>query len=176
MTTHLPVTPRPGIHAPGPVRDLGAPHPVTSALFLHPVTVGWGDCDPAQIAYTANIPGWGLRAVEAWYRACLGIDWYQINLDHGIGTPFVNLGFDFHSPITPRSPLDVVVWVSRLGRSSLTHLVEGHQGNRHCFTGTTTCAFVDTHTLASLAIPPNMRVSIEQYQALQGQAPVRVKR
>ena len=28
------------------------------------IDVGWGYCDPAQIAYTGRIPEWGLKAIE----------------------------------------------------------------------------------------------------------------
>jgi 4-hydroxybenzoyl-CoA thioesterase len=157
-----------GIRGPAPLRDLDAPAPPIEAPLVHRVTVGWGDCDPAQIAYTANIPAWGLAAIEQWYRACLGVDWYRINLDHGIGTPFVQLAFEFQGPVTPRAPLHLTVRVERLGRSSLTHTVEGTQAGRRCFTGRTTSAFVDTHALTPIPIPPNMRASIEAYVAAQG--------
>ena len=158
---------RPASHA----RDIEAPRKIEQAPLLHEITVGWGDCDPAQIAYTANIPAWGLRAIEAWYKSCLGLDWYGINLDHGVGTPFVSLAFDFIAPVTPGAPLDLRVYVERLGCSSLSHLVEASQGAQVCFSGRTTAAFVDAGEMKPIAIPANMRRSIEDYIALQGPLP-----
>lgn len=38
--------------------------------YRHVIDVGWGDTDPAQIAYTSNIPDWALRSIEAWFKAC----------------------------------------------------------------------------------------------------------
>ena len=139
----------------------------TIAYELEPlncnVTVGWGDCDPAQIAYTARIPEWALVAIEEWYRYCLQSDWYEINLKRGIGTPFVSLSCEFLSPITPEYPLDMSVFVSKLGRSSLSHEIHGSQNSVHCFSANTTAAFVDAGKMKSVAIPPNMRSNIENY-------------
>ena len=160
-----------GIRPAGPARDIDAPQEIESAPLVHEITVGWGDCDPAQIAYTANMPAWGLRAIEAWYRACLGLDWYEINLDHGVGTPFVSLTFDFAAPVTPRAPLELRVYVERLGRSSLAHHVIASQAGKVCFIGQTTAAFVDAQKMKPMAIPANMRESIERYIALQGPLP-----
>jgi len=160
-----------GIQSAPPSGDIDVVRPLSAAPLVYPVTVGWGDCDPAQIAYSANVPAWGLRAVEAWYRACLGADWYAMNLDHGVGTPFVRLAYDFRSPVTPRAPLLVTVWVARLGRGSLAHALEGRQDGALRFTGRMTAAFVDATVLTPIPIPPNMRASIAAYVRAQGPLP-----
>jgi acyl-CoA thioesterase FadM len=157
-----------GIHAPGPWRDIDTPNLAPDGPLVHPLTVGWGDCDPAQIAYTARIPAWGLEAIEAWYRYCLGINWYRLNLHHGIGTPFVSLGFEFKAPVVPMAPLEVEVRIARLGNSSLSHRVRGRQNGVLCFKGETTSAFVEAAVMKPMSIPPNMRTSIEHYQSVQG--------
>ena len=135
--------------------------PLTIRPFA--LTVGWGDCDPAQIAYTARIPEWSLKAIEDWYRFCLSVDWYDINLNHGYGTPFVSLNCDFHSPVTPRYALDMMVYVSRLGGTSISHQIEARQNDVLCFTTKTTAAFVDANAMKPVPIPPNMRRNIENY-------------
>ncbi|NKB76229.1 MAG: acyl-CoA thioesterase [Gammaproteobacteria bacterium] len=127
------------------------------------VTVGWGDCDPAQIAYTARIPAWALTAIEAWYVHCFSVNWFDMNIHRGIGTPFVSLGCDFRSPVTTNYPLKMTVYVSRLGNASLSHLVEGFQNNVLCFTAKTTAAFADAKKMESMPIPKNMRLNIENY-------------
>ncbi len=156
-----------GIHTPGPAQDMDAPNLSPTGALVHSITITWGDCDPAQIAYTANIPRWGLDAIEAWYRHCIGVDWYTLNLHRGIGTPFVSLGFEFKSPVMPPAPLDVRVTVSRIGNSSLSHAVEGSQRGVTCFIGKTTAAFVEAAAMKPMAIPPNIRASIEHYQSVQ---------
>ena len=156
-----------GITAPDKWQDIDAPLANLSATLNHTITVAWGDCDPAQIAYTSNIPGWGLLAIEAWYKSCLGKNWFELNLDCGVGTPFVSLNFEFKSPVTPRHPLLIKVFVHHLGQSSLSHRVDGYQNEKLCFSGKTTAAFVDASILKAIPIPPNMRQSIEHYCSIQ---------
>ena len=156
-----------GIQAPKRWTDIESPHTPVSAPFVHQIAVGWGDCDPAQIAYTANIPSWGLGSVEAWYQAVLGVGWYELNLHHGVGTPFVSLNFEFKSPITPLGNLLVSVFVVKLGSSSISHCLEGHQNGALSFTGNTVAAFVEASTMKPMPIPPNMRYSIQQYAKIQ---------
>ncbi len=156
-----------GIRSARPWRDIEKARTSFSEPLTHRIVVGWGDCDPAQIAYTANIPAWGLEAIEAWYRHCVGVDWYELNLHYGIGTPFVALGFDFQSPVRPTYPLKVCVEVTRLGNSSLDHAVTAYQNDRPCFSGTTTAVFVESAAMVPLRIPPNIRQSIESYRIAQ---------
>ena len=149
------------------VRDLDAPLG-GQRLSQHTVTVGWGDCDPAQIAYTARIPEWALTAIENWYRECLLSSWFAMNVSRGIGTPFVSLACDFHVPVTSESPLTMDVFVTKMGNTSLSHLVEGFQDNQHCFSVKTTAAFVNPNSMTPIPIPDNMRETIENYTANQG--------
>lgn len=152
-----------GMAAPPEACDIAAVRELPPGPFVHDITIRWGDCDPAQIAYTANIPAWGLQAIEAWYEACLGVDWFAINLDNGIGTPFVHLDFDMVSPVTPRAVLACKVYVRSIGRSSLAHRVECFQDGRLCFTGQTVSAFVAATKMKPISIPANMRSSIQRY-------------
>ena len=170
MTTQEPARPvrqDAGIRSPGPWCDIDHPRGPFTGPLEHEITVGWGDCDPAQIAYTANIPAWGIEAIEAWYRHCVGTGWYELNLRHGIGTPFVSLGFDFRAPVTPLHVLKVRVEVTRVGNSSVSHAVSGRQGDMLCFTGQTTATFVEAAAMSPLRIPPNIRRSIESYRSAQ---------
>ena len=159
----------PGVIEPPPVRDIEPPQPMPAGPLTHLVTVGWADCDPAQIAYTANIPGWGLAALDAWYTACLGVDWYRLNLDHGIGTPFVHLDFDFHAPVTPRAPLEIRVTLTRLGNKSLRHHLAGSQDGTRCFTGNSASAIVASAAMQAISMPPEMRRAIERFARAQGE-------
>ena len=155
--------------ADGP-KDFDFVHDLPSGPYCHEITVGWGEADPAQIAYTANIPAWGLRAIEAWMKACTGAGWYEMNLDLGLGTPFVELSCQFKAPVTPRHPLLLEVTVSRLGRSSLTCHVNGRQDDRLCFLGDFACVFADSRRLKPVPIPPLMRANLQRFAARQGRS------
>lgn len=126
--------------------------------FIHEVRVGWGDCDPAGIAYTGRLPWFALDAINAWWEAHTGGDgWYQLELDRNIGTPFVHLSMDFRAPVTPRHRLMCEVWPSRLGTSSITFSMLGRQSDTLCFEGTFTCVFIIADQFKSQPAPPDLR-------------------
>jgi acyl-CoA thioesterase FadM len=131
--------------------------------FVHRVKVRWGDCDPANIAYTGRIPGLALEAIEAWWEHHTGLDWYRINLDRGIGTPFVHMTMDFRSPVTPRHLLQCEVAVKDLGNRSITHVVRASQGGVLCFTGEFVAVFVDAGAMKLQSLPDDLLAVIKEF-------------
>ncbi len=155
--------------SPPSPRDTDFRHTLPPGPFVHARAVGWGETDPAQIVYTGQIPIMALQAIEAWFKACLGVNWYELNLDHGIGSPFVHLDCDFVAPITPRSDLLIHVLIAEIGTSSLRYRLEGRQpADRLCFTGDFVSVLVESMVLKSIPIPANFRANIERYRAHQG--------
>ena len=128
--------------------------------FTHEITVGWADCDPAAIAFTGRIPYFALEAIDAFWREAVGADWYQLNLDQNIGTPFVHLSLDFSAPVTPRHRLTCTVEVSRLGNTSISFRVTGHQAATLCFQGNFTCVFVISDAMRPRRPPDAIRARI----------------
>lgn len=126
----------------------------------HSIRVHWGDCDPAKIAYTANIPAWALKAIEAWWEHNAGFDWYRISLDRKIGTPFVHMKMDFRSPVTPRHILECEVVLKRLGHRSLTLTVMGYQNGVLCFEGEFVQVFVEIDRMKPRTLPSDILASI----------------
>ena len=144
--------------------DKDFPYALPTGVFRHRRIVRWGDADPHQFVYTGRIPDFGLEAIEAFMKACIGVNWYEIVLDQGIGTPFVHLACDFKSPVYPRGSVDIEVRIERLGRSSVTYDLKGYQqGDRLCFTGRYVCAFVHATKMKPIAIPAGMRANLQRY-------------
>ena len=130
--------------------------------FEHEIRVGWGDCDPAKIAYTARIPWWALDAIDAWWEHHLGgSGWFQMNLDRDLGTPFVHMTLDFRSPVTPRHRLICKVAPTKLGTSSITFRVEGYQDGALCFEGTFVNVFVIASAFKPQQAPDDVRAIVE---------------
>ncbi|MBS0126006.1 acyl-CoA thioesterase [Thetidibacter halocola] len=125
--------------------------------FVHEIRVTWGDCDPAKIVYTARIPWFALDAINAWWEHHLGEGWYQLELDRGLGTPFVNMTLDFRAPITPRHRLLCAVRPVRLGETSISFEVLGRQDRVLCFEGRFTCVFVVAQDFRKCAPPDDIR-------------------
>ena len=153
---------------PSSPRDIQQRNRLAPGPFENTIVIGWGDCDPARIAYAARIPDYGLRTIEAWFKACLGVGYYELNVDCGVGTPFVHLACDFHAPVTAREPLHMQLTLSRVGRSSLHIVVKGVQNGRLCVQARFVCVFIDAATHTTIAIAPNMRASLVAFAAQQG--------
>jgi acyl-CoA thioesterase FadM len=145
-----------------PAEGDGGPGNRQESRFVHKVRVRWGDCDPAAIAYTANIPGWALEAIEAWWEHYAGIDWYHINIDRNVGTPFVHMTMNFTAPITPRHMLECEVALKKRGSSSVTHRVLGYQNDVLCFEGEFVSVFVDAKEMKPRTPPPDILSAIER--------------
>jgi len=134
------------------------------AAFTHQIRVGWGDCDPARIAYTGRISWWALESIDAWWEAHNdGAGWYQMELDRGYGTPFVRMELDFSHPITPRHRLICTPRPIRLGKTSITFRVEGHQNDVLCFKGAFTSVFIDASAFTSREPPPQVRKMVQAH-------------
>lgn len=131
------------------------------ARFTHAVRVGWADCDPARIAFTGRIPYFCLEAIDAWWEFAVGEDWFAMNIDRDIGSPFVHMSLDFRSPVTPRHRLICTVRLIHLGASSVRFRVCGFQDDVLCFAGEFAEAFVHSRELKKMAIPASIRQSLE---------------
>jgi len=141
--------------------DASAPPAVASTGFVHEIRVGWGDCDPARIAYTGRLPDFALRAIEAWWEHHLGGGWYHLELDRNIGTPFVHLSLDFRAPVTPRHPLICEVAPVRLGDTSVRFRVRGRQDGTLCFEGHFVSVFSKVGVLETIPMPAEVRAALE---------------
>jgi 4-hydroxybenzoyl-CoA thioesterase len=128
----------------------------TNPPFTHSIRVAWADCDPANIAYTGRIPYWALESMDAWFERVTGLDWYALNVDRGIGTPFVHMSINFRAPVTPRHPLICEVYMTRLGTTSIAHRVVGRQDGVLCFEGEFVSVFVEAKTLTARKPPEDL--------------------
>ena len=145
---------QPKAHAPV---GIGQPKAQTKVPpFVHRLVPAWGDADPARMIYTARFPDYALRAIDAWMLAKVGADFYRMNEDWGIGTPFVHLQCDFRSPATPRDALLIAVRVEKVGTSSLTFKISCaiEADGRLCFEGRFVCVCVEARAQSKAGARP----------------------
>ncbi len=136
----------------------------TGQTFVHCISVSWGDCDPAKIAYTGRLPTFALEAINAWWESVLeGDGWFQMELDRNVGTPFVRLEMDFKKPVTPRHKLMCHVWPVRLGNTSITFRVDGLQNEQLCFSTRTVSVCTVADTFEKQAIPQDIREAVKPH-------------
>lgn len=141
--------------------------PKPTEHFVHQRRILWGETDAARIAYTARFLDFAMEAVEAWFHDRLGCGWFELNVDFGLGTPFVHASLDLRSPVTPRDELASTVRLTRLGGSSLRFSVIGRadSGARLVYESTLVCAFVDSATMRPVPVPDRFRAALEREAA-----------
>jgi 4-hydroxybenzoyl-CoA thioesterase len=134
--------------------------------FAYPLTVRWGDCDPAGIVYTPNILGYAIEAVEGWFAAVLGESWPRIIAGRGLSTPMVHVSLDFSKPMRTGDRIAVEIEVTKIGGSTLTFAARGRdeQGAATFFAEIVSC-FIDDAAYKAVPIPPDLRGKVEAYQA-----------
>lgn len=135
--------------------------PASPEPFEHEIRVNWSDCDPALIAFTGRIPYFALEAIDAWWEHHTGLEWYQMNIDRNIGTPFVHMSLDFRAPVTPRHRLICRVSLLKIGTTSIRHAVQGSQDGTLCFEGEFVSTFVMAKTMTPQKPPKDIRRLID---------------
>lgn len=130
--------------------------------FQHTICVGWADCDPALIAYTGRIPYFALDAIDHWWKQATGDNWFELNIDRNVGTPFVHMSLDFRSPITPRHKLICDVSLIKIGNVSVRFKVVGKQDGVLCFEGEFVNVIVVADTMKPQRPPPEILKKIEK--------------
>lgn len=145
---------------------MSRPTEPSAAPYVHRRIINWSDTDAAQIVYTVRFLDYVMEAVEGWWRNVVGTSWYEMNVDRNIGTPVVNVNFDFTAPLTPRHVLELTVLVARAGRASITFNIFGDRDDGvRSFTAQLTACAVDNRAHESIEIPPEWRERIEDYMA-----------
>ena len=126
----------------------------------------WCETDGAQIVYTVRFVDYAMDAIEGWFRDVLEVDWFRMNTELDMGTPFVKIDMDIQSPLTPHHELEVRVLVERMGRSSLTFNVVGKRNDDQIsFESKFVCSMVRKSTMRSINIPQELRQVIDDYIA-----------
>lgn len=134
--------------------------------FVQKRDVRWGDTDGAQIVYTVRFVDYAMDAIEGWFREVMQLDWYRMNTELDMGTPFVKIDMDIKSPLTPHDELEVRVLVERMGRSSLAFNVTGRRnGTEVSFESRFICSMVRKSTMKSIEIPDHLRRNVDRYVA-----------
>jgi acyl-CoA thioesterase FadM len=83
-----------------------------------------------------------------------------MNLDRGVGTPFVHMTIDFRRPVTPRHRLACEVRLLRLGGSSVRLGVRARQDGELCFEGEFVEALVRASDHEKFEIPEDIMAKL----------------
>lgn len=100
-----------------------------SSPFRHPITVRFGECDPAGVVYYPRYFDWFHRTMEAWFGDGLGHPYHQVI--ESLGFPSVHAEADYKAPCRMGEQVTVELRVQKLGRASVTLalVVRGQDGS-----------------------------------------------
>lgn len=144
---------------------------LADGTWTTPVPIRFGDCDPAGIVYTPEYFNLFNGVIEDWYGAALGLPYHVLIGPRRTGLGYVHASADFARPSRMGDVLEVGVNVPRLGRSSLTLLVQAFREGLECVRATfvTVTTSLDDHR--PIPIPDDLRVALEAYRAATGASP-----
>ncbi len=133
--------------------------------------VKWGDCDPAGIIYTPRVLDYAMETLEAWNREILGVPWLKLNREMSMGWPTVRAELDFLAAPAPDEDVVTELWVEQVGRSSVTFLITGDDGNgRVFFRVKVTSCLISRPAFKPTPIPEALLERIHDYRKACGSA------
>jgi acyl-CoA thioester hydrolase len=102
--------------------------------FHHTLRVRWAEADMQGIVFNGHYLTYFDVAVTEYWRN-LGLPYPETTADTGGELYAVKAVVLYHSPASYDDLLDVCIRCARLGRSSLTFLLEIHRGSDHLVSG-----------------------------------------
>ena len=133
------------------------------ARFQTTRKVEWGDCDPAGIIFYPRYYHFMDGAFQE-FAASLGFSQRSLREEHGlVGTPLVDTGCRFLSPLTHGDETAIDVTVEHLGASSLRLAYAFNCGGRRTAEGFEARVFARESggAIAKTEIPQEIRAAIE---------------
>lgn len=116
--------------------------------------VQWIDTDAAGIWHHSTVARWAEEA-EAELHRQVGI------IDQTFGaTPRVVVEFEFRSPLRFEDVVDVTITVAKLGRSSITYLIEVRKGETVAASGRMVAVFIDRESGLKRTWPDEIRLAL----------------
>ena len=126
----------------------------------------FGDTDAARVVYTPRFLDFAIEALDAWFDERLGVNWYDMNVEQNIGTPFVRTEIDYRSALTPRDTLASTVRLIKRGGSSLHFSVMGQVGTRLAYEAKLICAVARTDVFRTTRPPADWEDALAAELAL----------
>ena len=143
------------------------------APYIHWRTISFGDTDAAGIVYTTRFTDYCMDASEFWFREYLDCDWYEININHGMGTPVVHMELDFTASLIGGDKLAVAVRVAKISRSTVTLEFDGLRKRADnndltpVFTATFIHCFYSNKLDSAIPIPEKQSTLLKDYAVAQ---------
>lgn len=94
-------------------------------LYIHRAPVRFTHTDPAGYVFFPRFFEMFQAAVEDWFTHCLGLNYAEQILTHGVGFPTAHTECDFQRPCRLGETLELRLVLEKIGRSSITLRFDG---------------------------------------------------
>lgn len=133
--------------------------------FTRTVQIRFSHCDPAGIVYFPHYFNMFNGLIEDWYTEELKVNYADLILHDQHGFPFVHIDTDFKLPSRMGEKLDLTLLIEKIGRSSLTLVIVGHQSGIERLRARTITAMMSLSTRRAVDLPAALRSAFEVYAA-----------
>ena len=134
------------------------------AVWKTRATIRFGQCDPAGIVYTPVYFDLFNVAIEEWYPASLGIDYYALLRDEKVGVGYGHASADFLLPSAMGDVLEIAIVVADIGRSSFELTLHAFKGEREAVRGRLVVVTTSLLKHGAIPIPAKLRHALEAYR------------
>lgn len=131
--------------------------------FISRITVRFGDCDPAGLVYYPVLFHYCHTAMEEFFAARCGVEYARLVSVEGIGFPTVNVRAEFFEPLVYGDVVEVEVWASSVGRSSVTfeYRLRRASDGRLCASATLVQVSMSLVERRAVSVPEHLRRAFE---------------
>lgn len=132
--------------------------------FSTRIPVRFGDCDPAGLVYYPALFHYCHAAMEEFFAARCGTTYARLLSERRLGFPVVNVRAEFFAPFVYGDEALVEVWVSAIGRTSVTfeYRLRRAPNGDPCATATHIQVSTNLDDRRPVPLPADLRRAFEQ--------------
>ena len=132
--------------------------------FTAHIPVRFGDCDPAGLVYYPALFHYCHAAMEEFFAARCGVPYARLVAERRLGFPTVNVRAEFYAPFVYGDEAEVEVWVSAVGRTSVTfeYRLRRASDRELCATATHVQVAMSLDERRAVPVPTELRRAFQQ--------------
>jgi len=128
--------------------------------------IRYSHCDPSEIVYFPRFFDLFNAALEDWFAQALGSPWGSDFMGaRNLRMPTLRIGCEFLRGCRLGETLDIELWPTRLGRSSLEFALAGKVDGETRMRVAWTLCVISFETFKSVAIPDDLRARMQPFLA-----------
>jgi 4-hydroxybenzoyl-CoA thioesterase len=131
--------------------------------FVRDKLIRFHHCDPAGIVFYPQYFVLFNELVEDWFNAGLGIDFATFHMERRLGVPMAHLECDFLAPSKIGETLSLALAVKRIGRTSVTLVVDGSAQGEPRVRATLVVVLASMETHRPVAIDDDLKARLGRF-------------